>query len=194
MKELKEHHKQPFSFSGRLLSKIKSMETHTPEKSLTASASPSAIKTILIAWLTAGTLDISMAIIVWSVVLKKIPVVQLCEGISSAVFGKDAFTGGARMVVYGVMFHYIIAFCFAAAYFIVFPYIPFLQKHKVMSGLLYGIFAWAFMKYVVLQFTLIHPSPFNLTNALISIAILMVCIGLPVSLITHRYYSAKQKM
>lgn len=163
----------------------------SPEQSFVKPASSSTFKAILKTWLIAGTMDLSMAIIVWSFVLQKISVLQLFQGISSGVFGKDAFTRGSEMIIYGGIFHYIIAFCFTTGYFLVFPYVPFLRKQKIISGLLYGIFAWAWMKYVVLPFTQIQSSPFNWTNAIISASILMVCIGLPISLMAHKYYSGK---
>lgn len=153
------------------------------------SALSSPLKTITITWLIAGTLDLSMAITVWALVLKKVTAGQILQGIASGVFGQAAFTGGNEMLLYGILFHYIIALCFTVAYFLVFPYIPFLKNQRIISGLLYGIFAWAWMRYVVLPFSNVHQSPFNLANALISIAILMVCIGLPISLIVSRYYN-----
>ena len=93
------------------------------------------------------------------------------------------------MVALGLLFHYIIAMSFTTAYFLVYPLIPFLQRQKIISGLLYGVFAWAFMNYITLPLSNVHMAPFKLTNALISIAILMVCIGLPVSLLVNRYYT-----
>jgi hypothetical protein len=151
-------------------------------------------KTILLTGLTAGTLDLSMAVIVWSFILRKVAPTQIFQGIASGVFGKEAFTGGWMMILCGGIFHYIIAFSFAIAYFLVFPYITFMQRHKVISGLLYGIFAWAWMNYIVLPLSNVNQSPFRWSNALISIAILMVCIGLPISLIVHKYYTGKKSL
>ena len=170
------------------------MGTFAPVKNNSRLPAYARVKTVLLAWLIAGTLDLSMAIIVWSVVLKKVTATKILQGIASAVFGQDAFSGGWTMIMIGVIFHYIIAFSFALLYFIIFPYIPFLKKQRVISGFLYGIFAWAFMKFIVLPLTVIQQSPFKWSNALISIAILMACIGLPISIIVHRYYIRKERM
>jgi len=47
------------------------------------------------------------------------------------------------------------------------------------------------MNRVVIPLSEIAQRPFNLKGALTGMAILMVAIGLPISLLTHRYYSRK---
>jgi hypothetical protein len=152
----------------------------------------SLVKAMILTWLVAGTLDMSGAIIVWSVVLKKVTAFQILQGIASGIFGKEAFSGSTSMAVYGVVFHYFNAFCFTAFYFFLFPRISFLQHQKVMSGLLYAVFAWAVMQFIVLPLSNVNMSPLKLTNALISIVILMVCLGLPISFLTARYFRKKK--
>jgi uncharacterized membrane protein YagU involved in acid resistance len=114
------------------------------------------------------------------------------QGIASGVFGKDAFSGGAIMVLYGIIFHFIIAYCFAIGFFMVFPLIPFLRKQKVISGLLYGIFVWLVMNLIVLPLSNTFQSAFKWDSVLRAVVILMLCVGLPVSLITHKYYRSKK--
>jgi hypothetical protein len=146
------------------------------------------LKTILLAGFTAGTLDITAAI----VLLGNMKAVPILKYIASGVFGKDAFAGGTEMALLGLLFHYMIAFSFAIAYFLIFPYLPpLLKKHKILSGLLYGIVVWIVMNLVVVPMTQVPRGPITLESALLNMAILMVCIGLPISFIVHRYYSSK---
>ena len=151
-------------------------------------------KAYLITGLVAATLDLTAALTVWCFIIQKLTPLQLLQGIASGVFGRDAFTGGGAMAAWGVLFHYIIAFSFTAVYFFTYPYIPFLQRYKIISGVLYGIVAWSMMSYIVLPLSNVTMSPFRWSNAIISITILMVCIGLPVSLLTSYYYSGKKKL
>jgi uncharacterized membrane protein YagU involved in acid resistance len=72
---------------------------------------------------------------------------------ASAALGKVAFKGGWAMAVYGLGFYYIIAYCFTTAYVLLYPYLPFLKKHKLASGLLYGLFVWLVMNRIVLPRT-----------------------------------------
>ncbi len=164
------------------------MQTFANEKPIDDPSLASPVKTILIAWLTAGTLDLSTALIVWSVILKKITATQIFQGIASGFFGKEAFTAGNNMIIAGFLFHYFIAFLFTLFYFLICGYISFLKKFPVISGILYGIFVWACMAFLVLPLSHVNHLPFKWSSALISCSILIVCIGLPVSLIIQNYY------
>src|SRR5580698_80975 len=115
----------------------------------TATFWQSPIKIILLSGFTAGTLDILGAILVYVVVQGKTTTLRMLQSIASGIFGKDAYAGGMTMACYGLIFHFLIAFSFAAGYFLSFPYISFLQKHKIISGLLYGIFIWLVMNLIV---------------------------------------------
>ena len=156
-------------------------------------ASPRAFtaKTILIAWLIAGTLDMLGALLVYAVVLKKTTAEKIVRGIASGIFKDQAMTGGNEMMLYGVILHYIIALIFTLLYFLIFPYIPFFRKQKIIGGLLYGAFIWMVMNLIVLSIVFPQrPSP-TLYSALIGAAILMIMIGLPLSYFANKYYRSK---
>ena len=158
---------------------------------LTASSRRSPVKTILLAWLVAGTLDMLGAILVYAVILKKTTADKIVRGIASGIFKKQAMTGGKEMLVYGVLFHYIIAFAFTIFFFIIFPYIPFLRKQKIIGGLLYGVFIWTIMNVIVLSIVFPQRPPIALQPALIGASILMIMIGLPLSYFANKYYRTK---
>lgn len=162
------------------------METSINQPFIAASHLP-AIKTILLAGLLAGTLDGLAAIIVYVQVLGLISFSQLFQGIARGVFGKSAFSGGTPMVLYGIFFHYLIAYIFSIIYFFMFPIISFFRLHKFLSGLLYGLLVWLVMNLLVLPLVKINM-PFHLVGVIRGIVILMICVGLPVSFIVSRYY------
>jgi len=148
----------------------------------------SPVKTVLLAGLVAGTLDILAAI----VLLGKMHVMGVLQFIASGLFGKPAFTGGMVMALLGLLFHFFIAFSFTVAYFLLYSKIALPKKQPVISGLLYGIFVWAIMNLVVLPFTNVPKSPFDPARVMLNMSILMVMIGLPVALIVHRHYQLKK--
>jgi hypothetical protein len=92
----------------------------------------SLIKPILLATLVAGTLDMLGAILVYDVIMQLVTVMQILQGIASTVFGKTAFSNPMVMALIGLIVHYVIAFCFAVAYLLVFPYIKFLKKKLIL--------------------------------------------------------------
>jgi len=146
--------------------------------------------TIFLSGLIAGTLDILAAVIIYAVVLEKTTAIKILQSIASGVFKKEAYTGGPKMAWYGLGFHYLIAFIFAWFYFIIYSYLPFLKKNVILSGILYGILVWIIMNLIVLPmvFPLLPEKHFDFP-LLLSILILIVCIGLPIASITRKYYS-----
>ncbi len=149
---------------------------------------PRPVKTILFAGTLAGTLDIAAALLRYYVSTGKDPLVVL-RYIASGVFGKDAFTGGLIMVLYGLIFHFIIAFSWTILYFVAYPRIKTLSSNRYISGTGYGLIVWCGMNLVVLPLSNVSPSPFNFMKAAEGIAINMVCVGLPVSIIVRKHYT-----
>ena len=144
-------------------------------------------RTITLTGLLAGTLDAAAAIIVYNT-----GPASLFKFIASGGFGAGrAFSGGDIMILWGVIFHYLIAFAWTLLFFFIYPASPWLRKNKYVTGLLYGIFVWVIMNGVVIPLSEIAQRPFNLNGALIGLSILMIAIGLPISVLTHRYYSRK---
>ncbi|WP_435356744.1 DUF1440 domain-containing protein [Emticicia sp. SJ17W-69] len=142
-----------------------------------------ATNTILKAGLLAGFLDGSAAVIL----LAKMKFQFLFQYVASGLFGKAAFEGGTPMVIYGIFIHFSIALSFATFFFFIFKKIP-LKNQKIIVGLLYGIFVWLVMNLGILPFTNIQARTFTVEGVLKNMAILMICVGLPISLIIHKYY------
>jgi len=152
---------------------------------------PSALRTILSAGLVAGCMDLLTAIIVYSVVMQRTTDVKLLQGIGKAAFGSQTFQEGPSLALAGVAVHFFIAFSFTIFYFFIFPYILFLRKQPIISGLLYGIFAWCVMNLAMLPLFHVANIPHKWDSIVRGAVILMFCIGLPISLIVSGYYKAK---
>jgi Protein of unknown function (DUF1440). len=139
--------------------------------------------------LIAGTMDILAAIIIYALVLEKTTAIQILQSIASGIFKKEAYAGDPKMAWYGLGFHYIIATLFTLFYFAIYPYIPFFRKNAFLSGILYGIFVWAVMNIIVLPIVFPALPDKNMDFALLlSILILIFCIGLPIAFITNKFY------
>lgn len=146
-----------------------------------------ALRAVLLIGLIAGTLDITAAILVSGA-----SPLMVLKFIASGAFGRDAaFAGGLWMAFLGLVFHYVIAYSWTVLYFFIYPRLRILSKNRIISGLVYGIVVWVVMNRVVLPLSQIQPRPFNPTQALIGCAVLMVAIGLPISILTHRYYAKR---
>ncbi|HZV69141.1 MAG TPA: hypothetical protein VFG10_06335 [Saprospiraceae bacterium] len=145
----------------------------------------SGFTTILLTGLLAGTLDITAAI----VILAKMRAGMVFKYIASGAFGKEAYTAGPQMILFGAFFHYLIAMTITVIYFLVYPRLSFLKTNKILSAAWIGIWAWIFMNIVVVPISQIGPIKLTPESVIKNLVILMVCIGLPVSILISQYYT-----
>ncbi|GAB3504808.1 hypothetical protein GCM10027341_35630 [Spirosoma knui] len=150
----------------------------------------SALPIMLRAGLIAGTLDITAASIQYLLSGGK-SVVTLLQFVASGFFGSDAFTGGLAMAGWGLLLHYGIALSFAALFVLIYQKLPRLRIDPILMGVLYGVFVWIVMNLVVVPMSQAATRPFTLSRVAISMGILIVAIGLPISLLVNRYFSNK---
>jgi hypothetical protein len=141
--------------------------------------------------LIAGSLDIIAACLQAWLAKGTKPEIVL-KYIASAVFGKDAFSGGTGMILSGLLFHFIIALACTLVYFLLYPKIKLLHRNIFFSSLLIAIIAWTVTTRLIIPLSQIKQPPFDLTKALIAVSILYVCIGLPVSYFAKRFYSVQK--
>ena len=148
----------------------------------------------LTAGLIAGTLDIAAACI-HAYLRNGTTPEQILRGIAGGAFGKEAAANGNMMIVWGLLFHFLIAMSFTFFFFLLARMVPSLVKYPIPVAIVYGVFVWAFMRFVVLNYiSTINIKPIvgreAITHTIIGIVILMVCIGLPNALLAKRYLKA----
>jgi len=144
--------------------------------------------------LIAGALDITAACI-HAYLRNGTTPDKILRGIAGGAFGKEAAANGNMMIVWGLLFHFIIAISFTFLFFFLARQIPSLVKYPILTAVLYGIFVWAFMRYVVLNYiSTINIKPIvgqdAIINAIIGVVILMICIGLPNAIRARKYVRA----
>ncbi|MFD2941865.1 DUF1440 domain-containing protein [Flavobacterium notoginsengisoli] len=150
----------------------------------------SKVKTIVSSGLVAGTLDITAAILIYSVILHKTTAEKILRSIASGIFKKEAYTSGIEMTFFGLCLHFLITFIFAWFYFKIFPYIPFFKINTLLSGIAYGFFIWVVMNLLVLPIVFPVLPEKNLDFALLlSILLVIFCVGVPIAFITRKYYA-----
>jgi len=142
---------------------------------------------IFITAIIAGVLDITAAFI-QAYLSKSVTPDIVLKYIASGVLGKDAFSGGFEIVILGLLIHLFIAFSCTSIYFIAYPKLGLLHKNILLSAILVALIAWTITTRIIIPLSRIQPPPFNLTNALLAITILYLCIGLPITLLTKNFY------
>jgi hypothetical protein len=139
------------------------------------------------AGLLAGFLDITTAAVLFG--LKGTSPVYLLQAIAGGLLGMSSFQGGVATAALGAFFHFLIAFTAAAVFYAASRKWTFLVKHSVLSGLLYGVMVYSFMNFVVLPLSAYHATITLRPTVVLArdIAIIMIMVGLPISLVVRKY-------
>lgn len=135
--------------------------------------------------LACGVLDITAALIVYGYLGAK--PLRLLQGIAGGLLGPRAYGGGIATALLGLLCHFVIAFSAAAVYVGASRVTPFLVRHAVLCGVLYGIAVYFFMNRVVVPLSAAVKFPFSVKMMVIGIIIHILCVGLPISLTARRY-------
>jgi hypothetical protein len=147
------------------------------------------ISTILKAGLLVGTLDILAAFLYYFIRTGNNNVFIILKYIAAGLLGKEALSGGAPMMMAGLLFHYLIAFAFTCFFFWVYPKSKALSSNNLLIGVAYGFFIWATMSFIVVPLSQLGTQPFTMVNSLIELLILIVCFGIPLSIWASHFYN-----
>lgn len=144
----------------------------------------SALRTIGLAGLVVGFLDITSAFVIANI--RGMGSMRMLQGITSGLIGAQSFKGGFATAAYGLAIHFLIAFAVVTVFYLASRQMVFLTEHAIVSGILYGIAVYLFMYWIVIRvvFPNAHPS---LTRDVTAILVHISLIGLPTALIVQRF-------
>lgn len=145
-------------------------------------------RAILTGTLVAGTLDICAAIISWWV--RGVAPPRVLQGVASGLLGRESFEGGAATAALGLFLHYaimsVIVTLFVMAALRSARLTPASLPRAMGIGLLYGIVVYLVMTYVVVPLSASPAGLPGLRGFVEGIVIQIVCVGLPIALVTRR--------
>jgi hypothetical protein len=147
----------------------------------------SALKTIVVAGLVAGALDIAYAFIIWG--LRGVSPIRIGQSVAAGLLGREAAVGGGVATgLFGLVLHFILATIMAAIYYAAARNIRLLVDRAVPCGIAYGLALYGAMNYVVLPLSATGKAgggaPLYIT--ITGILVHMFLVGLPIALITRR--------
>jgi hypothetical protein len=144
-----------------------------------------ALPAIFAAGLLCGVMDISAAFLTWAP--RGIWPRQILQGIASGLIGSASFRGGWASGALGLAIHFFIAFTAAAVFYAASRKLPALLDHPWLAGISYALVVYGFMYWVVIPLDHLRSKPVTLFNTVIAIITHIVCVGLPISLVVHRF-------
>ena len=149
-----------------------------------------AFLTILVAGLMAGAFDITYACI-FSYVRRGVTPGAVFRSVASGALGPSAREGGIKIAILGLCFHFLIALIWASIYFLASRVLPFMIKHAIISGILYGLCVYLVMYGIVLRVSAIHatayPWSYQWPVLIGNVLIHTLGIGLTIALVTRKF-------
>ncbi|RWY53937.1 hypothetical protein [Mucilaginibacter gilvus] len=152
---------------------------------------PGLLLTGIIATLIAGTLDALAAIYILAAGQAK----MVFQYIAAGAIGREAaFLGGNRSILIGVVFHYLITAIFTLFFFILYQREALLRRNAGVVAFIYGTLMWVVMNFLVLPVSKLKLdiNKFTFKGTITGIAILIICVALPIVLARY-WYENKRK-
>jgi hypothetical protein len=143
------------------------------------------LQAVIVATIACGTLDATAA--TTQAALLGIPAQRVWQTVASGILGPRAFERGWRSGIFGLALHFIISFIIATIYVLTSRRLPFLLRHPLTAGALYGIAVYCVMNYIVLPLSRRAKRPFNRNFALTQLAIHIFIVGWSIAL-SARYF------
>jgi hypothetical protein len=140
---------------------------------------------ILAGGAVAGAIDITYAIVFSG--FRGVPAARILQSVASGLLGAASYRGGAPTAALGLFLHFVIAFIWAAIFYVASRRFDFLTRHAVASGILFGAAIYAAMNFIVLPVSA-FPGRFTFVPLVVTTGLLvhMFGVGLPIALATRR--------
>ncbi len=146
------------------------------------------LRAIIWGTLVAGTLDICAAILTW--LMRDVAPPRVLQGVAAGLLGRDSFSGGAPTAALGLFLHFaimsVIVTLFVLAARRSARLIPSRLLPAIVIGLAYGITVYLVMTYVVVPLSAAVGRPPTLAQFVQGVIVHMLCVGVPIALITRR--------
>jgi hypothetical protein len=134
----------------------------------------------------AGVGDITFAFVVSG--MRGVGPVRVLQSVAGGLLGRAAAEGGLATAALGGVLHFLIAFVWAAVYWLASRKLKVLVRHPVVCGLLYGFAVYAFMYLVVLPLSAAYFKPtFTPYTVALNGAGHMLLVGLPIALAAAKF-------
>lgn len=139
-----------------------------------------ALLAIGVGGLTAGTLDLLQACVLFGWGIPQV--------IAAGLLGPKAVQGGVATYVLGILLHYFIATSAAATYYLASRRLVFLREHPLVCGLFFGMAVENVMNLIVLPLSALHAhGPYELHDLIQGLIVHAIVVGLPIAFSVRRF-------
>lgn len=144
-----------------------------------------AARTVLLAGLVAGILDLVAAVIVN--LPRGIEPLSILQSIASGLLGRDTYSGGWSTAMLGVALHFAMMLIIATIYVLAARHWSALKSRAIASGISYGVIVYFVMNLVVLPLSAFpHDTALSTWKLATGLPIHILLVGIPIALIAAR--------
>ena len=140
-----------------------------------------ASRALLYGTLAVGLLDLLDAFVFFGL-RSGVQPIRILQSIAAGLLGRASFTGGWRTAALGLVLHFFIAFVIVVVFLVASRWLPWLRRHAVIAGLLYGLAVYLMMTFVVVPASAAGGGVPSWPVALNGVLIHMFGVGLPAAL------------
>lgn len=151
------------------------------------SATGGMLGAILLGTLVAGAMDITAAIVTW--MFRGVPAMRILQSVAGGLLGRDTFAGGPSTAVLGLLLHFMIMSVIVSVYVAASSRLAVLTRHAIACGIAYGIAVYIVMTFVVVPLSAAGGARPSLPLILEGGIVHILCVGVPIALITRRFTS-----
>jgi len=148
------------------------------------------LKPIVTATAIAGTLDILAAFILAG--MNGVGPVQVLQFVASGPF-TDAMFGSPAYAFLGLLVHFAIMACMAAAYLLASGQFPILNRSPIRWGVIYGLLLWFVMNWIVTPLRWPETgAPSGFRTIATQLFCHIVLVGIPIAIVAARFHMRRR--
>jgi len=152
-----------------------------------AGSHPRPLPAICWGGLLCGILDITSAFVAYYI-YRRISPERILQSVAAGAIGRTAaFAGGWKTATLGLGFHFLIAFIWAALFYLASRKISFLTRYAYISGALYAEVVYLSMNFVVIPLSATSRGPFVWPVLITGPIGHIFFVGLPISLAVRKF-------
>ena len=105
------------------------------------------------------------------------------RAITGGIIGPDAFDGSTATALAGILLHFTVATTVVLVFYLASRRIPFIRRHPIPSGLLYGLLVYFVMYGLVIPLSALPVSFSDFRPELAPVVVHLFLVGLPAALV-----------
>jgi hypothetical protein len=140
-----------------------------------------ALGIVALAGVVAGCLDLLYAFVYFG--FSGITPIRILQSIATGLLGRASYSGGAATALLGTLLHFFILIVAAAIFYAASLRFPWLVRHVVVAGAVFGLAVYGVMNFIVVPLSAFpHPQTSAPLTTIAGLLVHVFLVGMPIAL------------